>query len=96
MYNNRQLFWGCISGIAAPAFVILMFYASRFGNYSFSGFVETAVSQNIAAPLLALSMLANLALFFIYLRKNMLWASRGVIFSMLLYGSLIVYFKFIA
>jgi len=94
MYNNRQLLLGTIVGLLVPAFVMSMIYAVKFGESSISSFIDAAIGQGVAAPIIALSLIGNLGLFFLFLKFDKLWASRGVMISTLLYGMLMVYFKF--
>lgn len=96
MYNNRQLLIGTLIGLLVPAFVISMIYAVKFGESTFPSFVESAIKQGAAAPIIALSLLGNLGLFFLFLRFDKLWASRGVMIATLVYGMLMLYFKMIA
>lgn len=48
------------------------------------------------APILSVSILLNLLVFFIFIWSKMYKGGRGVILSMFIYGILIVYYKFIA
>lgn len=96
MYNKRQLFIGTLIGILVPAFIMSMIYAVKFGESTVSNFIETAIQQGIAAPIIALSILGNLGLFFLFLRFEKLWASRGVMIATFLYGLLMLYLKLIS
>ncbi len=96
MYNNRQLLLGGFVGLLVPAFIISLIYGVKFGQSTFSSFIETSINQGVAAPIIALSLIGNLGLFFLFLKFDKLWASRGVMFATLLYGMLMVYFKLLA
>lgn len=96
MYNNRQLILGAFTGLLIPAFIMSLVYAVKFGESSVASFVKTAIHQGVAAPIIVLSLLGNLGLFFLFLRFDKLWASRGVMISTFLYGLLMLYLKMIS
>lgn len=96
MYNKRQLLAGILSGLIVPVILILLIYAVKFKESSFNSFVMASIEQNVAAPIIALSLIGNLGLFFLFLQRNMFWASRGVMVSTLLYGFLMLYLKLFA
>lgn len=91
--NTKQFVAGLLAGIFAPGFMITLIYGVRFSNYSISEFVEAAIRQSIAAPIIALSLMLNLGLFFLFLKFDRLYAGRGTILSTLLYGMLMLYIK---
>ncbi len=93
MYNPKQMLSGIMAGIFAPALMIYLIYAVKFSKSSFDSFFETAINQHIASPIIALSIIVNLGLFFLFIKFNKLWASRGVLLSTLLYGALMLYIK---
>lgn len=93
MYNNRQLIIGALVGMLVPAFLILMMYAFKFSESSFTSFVSASIRQGIAPALIALSLIGNLGLFFLFLKFDKLWASRGVMIATIIYGALMLYFK---
>ncbi|MBI1222340.1 MAG: hypothetical protein GC180_07020 [Bacteroidetes bacterium] len=93
MYNNRQLIIGFVVGMLVPAFLILMMYAFKFSESSFTSFVSASIRQGIAPAIIALSQLGNLGLFFLFLKFDRLWASRGVILATFLYICVMLYFK---
>lgn len=96
MYNKRQLFIGTLIGLLVPAFLMSLIYAIKFGESSVSSFIENAIEQGVAAPIVALSIIGNLGLFFLFLHFEKLWASRGVMIATFLYGLLMLYLKLIS
>lgn len=93
-YNNKQLFSGALAGLFAPGFIISIIYAVRFASFSFPDFVSHAIKEHVAAPIIALSLIINLGLFFLFLKYDKLYASRGILLSTLLYGALMLYIRF--
>ena len=49
--------------------------------------------SNIFTPLLSLSVVVNLGLFFIFINKNFYYAARGVIFSTIIYAIIVFALK---
>lgn len=95
MYNYKQMAAGFIIGMVVPALLIVLIHAIKFGEQSFRTFAEAAIKEGVAAPIIALSLVGNLGLFFLFLRFNRLWASRGVMMAMLVYGIVMLYLKFL-
>lgn len=98
MINKKAFFAGLISGLLAPVITFLVIYAVKFGDseVDISGFISVAIAQGVFSAFIALSLLSNLALFFLFLQRQNDWASRGVVLSTLLFGVLIIYFKFLS
>ncbi|MDX5319470.1 MAG: hypothetical protein LPK45_00290 [Bacteroidota bacterium] len=94
MYNNRQLLLGAFIGLLVPAFILLLMYAYKFAESSVESFIDASVKHGVAAPMIVLSLLGNLGLFFLFLQRDKLWAARGVMIATLLYGLVMLYFKF--
>lgn len=93
MYNKPQLLIGTLTGLLVPAFIMALIYAMKFGESTIGSFLHAIVSQGVVAPIIALSLLGNLGLFFLFLKFDKLWASRGVMIATLVYGLLMLYFK---
>lgn len=87
---------GVIAGLIAPALGLLLYSVFTVTvlrpelelGFFLRGMVF-GIRGNIA-PVLSLSLLTDVALFFAFDRKRMLKAMRGVIGAMLIYGALIV------
>jgi hypothetical protein len=93
MYNNKQLVLGLLAGLIVPVVFILLIYLAKFNQSSLQDFIATTIKQGVAAPIIALSLMGNLGLFFLFLRYNNLWAGRGVIISTFVFGIFMVYLK---
>lgn len=92
--NNQFFITGFLSGITGPAFILMLIFKVKFGGLTLSEFVSIAIEQKIASSLIALSLLLNLALFFLYLRFNRLQVGKGIILATLIWAFAIIYFKF--
>jgi hypothetical protein len=89
-----SLIIGFVAGILAPSFIVFAFYLSKFNTSSFANFLRVAVNEKMLSPLLSLSVLINLGLFYLFLKYDKLHVARGIILSTLVYGVMIVILKF--
>ena len=96
MYNPRQLLVGALVGILVPALIMVLIYAYKFSQKDFFAFLEQAIEKGVIAPIIALSLIGNLGLFFLFTSTNRLWAARGVMIATIIYGLLMLYFKFLS
>ena len=95
MFSKDKFITGFIGGIIAPVVGFYLYYIALFRQMDLSGFYNTLVSNNTLAAAISLSLLANLALFFVFDKFGKLNGSRGVIAATFIYGFYIVYLKFI-
>ncbi len=92
--NFDTLFWGIITGLAAPVITLFIIWLFRDSN-SFGEFLVQMQSINMLAKLLSLCAIPNLLFFFIFIWLNKLYSSKGVLFATILYGLLIIVLKLI-
>ena len=91
---NKDLMIGLLIGIIAPiiAFIVyVVFYRGDTLEY----FMSNLITDRNLPAIISLSLLTNLAIFFlnIQIRRDN-WA-RGILFATMLYGFAIVILKFI-
>jgi len=86
---------GMVSGILAPSIGILIFYQFNYSEETLQQFIDISIEGKILSPLLSLYAVVNLGLFYLFLHFDRLYSARGVIFSTILYGILIVVLKFV-
>ena len=92
----KDTIWiGIICGILAPSIGILIFVLTNYSEQTLHQFVNTTIEGKILSPLLSLYAVINLGLFYLFLHFDRLYSARGVIFSTILYGVLIVILKFV-
>lgn len=92
-FNNQKI--GLISGLLVPVIAIFIFYL--FNNYrfgSFEYFVNHFVMLHLASHIVSLSVLPNMAVFYLFIKKNFLYSARGVVLSTMIYGLIIIILKF--
>ena len=95
MINKQRLIKGMIIGIIAPiaAFIVYVAYATEKADplYIYNQVVKMGKLPHI----ISLSLLINLLIFFINIKTNRDASARGILFSTILYGILIIILKFI-
>ncbi len=92
-YNT--MLTGTLVGVLFPAAVFYLIYYVKYGSSSkFFEFLKVAADNDAISPMISLSIIINLALFFLFLNTDAANVSRGIIISTLIYGVLIFFFKF--
>jgi len=90
--NNRTL--GVILGIVAPLLVVLALYFFRFSYYSLPRFLDTVRQENrLITFFAAWCLVANIALFTLYINTNKYQTARGIFIVTLIYGLLFLLLK---
>lgn len=90
MINKNSVITGIICGILVPSIVFYLLHTFTFNRvtpeYLFS-------SPGIVAKLLSLSLLGNLAAFFLFLKYDYELSARGVLFATFIFGAGIALLK---
>jgi hypothetical protein len=90
MVNKNSIATGVICGIIIPSIVFFLLHTFTFNRvtpeYLFS-------SPGIVAKLLSLSLLGNLAAFFLFLKYDFELSARGVLFATFVWGAGIALLK---
>ena len=89
-----DLIKGVLLGIIAPI-IACIFYVVFINEETLENFINNFVTDRNLPAIISLSLLINLALFFLKLKFNKDQQSRGILFSTFLYGVVIVILKFI-
>ena len=89
---NRQVV-GIILGLIAPLFVMLGFYLVKYSRLSVNDFVKLIVEHQIFIPLMSLSAIINLLIFFIFYWTHRDYAARGVILATMVYAFTVIILK---
>lgn len=75
---------GLLIGLVLPILGILAFWESQYSNLGFGEFLKATLTIQISSALLSLAAVPNLAVFFILLQMESIFAARGIILSTLL------------
>ena len=89
-----DLIKGILLGIIAPIIACIV-YVVFINEETLENFINNFVTDRNLPAIISLSLLINLALFFLKLKFNKDEQSRGILFSTFLYGVVIVILKFI-
>ena len=91
-YNKWHLWIGFIIGAVAPLITFFIIYYSVFEYQSWTNPLKAA--HSVIRPFVQLSVITNLALFFLFLMFNMERLCRGILFATILYGLYVLYITF--
>lgn len=86
---------GTILGLIVPAMGFVIFYILSFSKVPFSYYVRHSIEITVMSKILSLTLLPNLLVFFLYLRKNYYLTARGILLSTILWTAAVVVIKFL-
>ena len=90
---NKQII-GLISGLLVPIIAIFVFYLfNKYRLGSFEYFVNRFVMLHLTSHIVSLSVIPNMAVFYLFIKKNFLHSARGVVLSTMIYGVIIIVLK---
>lgn len=88
---------GLVAGLIGPWIGAFLFYIIMFNHKPISAFTQMIINTSSThSALLSVSLVFNLAFFFLALQRDMYHAARGVILAVFLYAPFVVYFKYVA
>lgn len=93
-FNSQKT--GFVIGMILPVVSFLIFYFIRYSDISLKEFVSFVYFRDILSPLLTLNILPNLAVFFLFIRKDFLLSARGVLLATFLFAGLVFVFKVVS
>ena len=93
--KRKSLILGLIGGLVMPVIAFFVIYFINFSHISVGSFLNMIVKSGVSAKGIALLLVANLLVFFVFIWKNNMHGARGVIFGTLVYVviDLIFYFS---
>jgi hypothetical protein len=86
---------GLACGIFAPIITFYVYYLLNYKGIGIGRFVDYLTMGNIFGPTLSLCVIANLAVFFLYIYTERMQSARGVLLSTFLYAGVVAYFKYL-
>jgi len=81
---------GLTSGLLIPMVTFVILFLILKENYTLESFFERAVDRNVLTKFFSISVLPNLLLFFLFIRKDFLLSARGVLAATILEAFLIL------
>jgi hypothetical protein len=85
---------GLIAGLIVPLIGLFVFYKYNFRTLDFFEFIDHVVRVNRIPQLISLSVIANLAVFYIFIWKKFYYSARGVIGATFLYVLVVLILKY--
>ena len=96
IFKKDNLRLGLVMGLIAPILSLVIYYFVKFSAYSFKDFLEFV--RNNKSQITAISvpcLVANIALFTIYINSHRDQTAKGVFAATLVYAIIALLFKFI-
>lgn len=94
MNSRRQVLIGLSLGLLAVFSLAIGMFLLRFNDASIQDFFNFDSYHKVVSLLLSLSLLLNLALFFLFIKMNKDYFARGILMATMLIGVLIFVLKF--
>ncbi len=87
---------GIVVGLIAPIITMYIFYSFQNNFYGdFDKYIKTIIQIKVISKVLSLSILGNLAVFYIFIHSNRYFSARGVIYATLIYAITMLLFMFV-
>jgi hypothetical protein len=95
MIRKDHFLTGFISGLIAPLIGFYIYYLISFRYMALGSYISRITELGLASGVISLSLIANLVVFFYFIRKKTDRSARGVIGATFVYGLLIVILKYL-
>lgn len=93
-FNWDKIWLGLLAGLVAPFIGFLGYYQLHFAGMGIPYFINYLIQGKVYTPMVSLSVVANLPVFFIFIWTNKNQSARGVLFSTFIYAAIVVYLKY--
>lgn len=95
MRIKDHILLGTLLGLIPPAIALVLIYAIGFSDFKFLDFFRYAYAKNFLENLVSLSGLANLPLFYLFIRASLYENVKGVILATFILVLIVIVLKFI-
>lgn len=87
IFKKNNLSLGIVLALIVPLFVILIIYFTRFSYYPFGEFLQTVAQESRLVTFVSVwCLVANIALFTLFINTNKYQTAKGVFIVTILYG----------
>ena len=86
---------GIILGSITPIIGVYLFYLSQHFSYDFGQFITVVASYSFLGQVLSIGVLANLAVFFLFIQTKCYKSAKGVVLVTLIYAFLTLFIKYL-
>ncbi len=94
MNQRKEILLGFGIGILLEIILcIILYFSFNPGNLRLSEYFNFFANSNLLVPVLTISLLANFALFFLLLKFNKDYISKGIMIATMIIGVLIIIIK---
>lgn len=84
--SKNSVVFGFICGVLAPILGFWLYYFFKTGGFTHMLFLERIKSMHLLSAVLSLSLLSNLALFFVFLQFKLDNSAKGILLATILYA----------
>jgi hypothetical protein len=91
---GNSYFLGLALGFVVPIIALVLFNSSITRNDSLISFINNLISKNILASVISVTVLPNLALFFLFLKLNRVKTVKGILTSTVILAIIVFIAKF--
>lgn len=81
-----KLWIGLLIGLIFPWFVFFGYYFTKFRHMGLGKFFNYLLDGNILTPVVSLCVIINLGIFFLFIKNDKYYVSRGIIFATFIYA----------
>jgi hypothetical protein len=92
--NINKLWIGLVAGLAVPGIALTCYYFARYSDLSLIDFLKVYKNLGILTHIISLSVLPDLLVFFLFIRKNLLKSARGVLMATFLFTLTVLCIRF--
>jgi len=96
MVRKNYFLTGFVSGLLAPLIGFYIYYLISFRYMSLRLYISRLTELGLAGGVISLSLIANLIVFFYFIKSKADLSARGVIAATFAYGMLIVFLKYLS
>lgn len=95
MNPRKQMSLGIVMGLLSAFLISFVVFLSSNPGFTAADYFNIYVNGKILAPVLSVALLGNLALFFLFLRLDKDFISKGILTATMILGVIIFILKFI-
>ena len=93
MIKKNSIGIGLIAGLIAPFFGNVIYWRLQFSELTYMEFLHHVIRYKLIPAVGSMSLLPNLAVFFLFLQFHHDNSARGTLIATFVYGLVIVIFK---
>jgi hypothetical protein len=82
----NKIWIGFVFGMILPLIVLAIYYKVKGNYFAIQGIDFKEFINSVLTPIISLCVVANLGVFFLYIRKDQYQGARGVVMATLIYA----------